>query len=124
MLPTSTCPVFSAVYSAESSVNGTNLIAASFGFTGPEYDVFGTIVTWPSVLKEDSFHGPLTTSQIGLEAYVPASFDLGGQERVDRLALGPVVAAVSVAQPPLPALAPSLVTSQAAASGVISASWL
>jgi hypothetical protein len=30
--------------------------------------VFGTNVTLPSVLKADSFHGPSTTPQIGLDA--------------------------------------------------------
>ena len=68
MTPTSTCPVFSAVYSVESAVNGTNLMAASFGLGLPEYALFGTIVTSPVVLKLDSFHGPSTTDQSGLVA--------------------------------------------------------
>jgi len=37
--------------------------------------LFGTIVTWPSVLKLDSFHGPLTTFHSGLVAYVLACLD-------------------------------------------------
>ena len=45
-----TCPVFSAVYSVESSVYGTNLNADSCGLGLPEYAVFGTNVTLPVVL--------------------------------------------------------------------------
>ena len=49
-------------------MNGTNLMASSFGLGLPEYALFGTIVTLPDVLKLDSFHGPLTTDHSGLDA--------------------------------------------------------
>ena len=50
-------------------------MADSFGLGLPEYFVFGTIVTLPVVLKLDSFHGPSTTDQSWLLAYVEDCFD-------------------------------------------------
>src|SRR5215831_20565256 len=112
MTPTSTCPVFSAVNSVASSVNGTNLSSDSFGFGAPEYLVFGTIVTLPVVLKLDSFHGPSTTDHSGLVAYVVAIFDWAVRNVLTALHLAQLSAAESVVQPPLPGAPVRLVTSQ------------
>ena len=87
--------------------------------TGPEYFGFGTIVSLPEVLKVCSFHGPSTTVQIGLVAYVAVALACAVRKLNTALQL-----AALVWQPPLPALAPVLVTSQAIGIGQISASWL
>ena len=120
----STCPVFSAVYTAESAVNGTNLMADSFGFGDPEYLVFGTIVALPVVEKLDSFHGPSTTDHSGLVAYAAAFFAWAVRKLLTATHLAHLSAALSVVHPPLPGLAPRLVTSQACGIGLSAASWL
>src|SRR5215467_4438496 len=118
------CPVFSAVYSAESAVYGRNLTVDSCGLGLPEYFVFGTIVTLPVLLKLVSFHGPSTTDHSGLVAYVEAMFAWALMKVKTALHLAQPSAALSVRQPPLPAVAPRLVTSQASGIGLSSPSWL
>src|SRR5215831_7447183 len=106
------CPVFSAVYSAESAVYGRNLTVDSCGLGLPEYFVFGTIVTLPVVLKLVSFHGPSTTDHSGLVAYVGVSFAWAFRNAQTALHLAQPSAALSVVQPPLPGAPVRLVTSQ------------
>ena len=84
----------------------------------------GAIVTCPAVLKLDSFHGPSTTDHSGLVAYVEAIFDCAVRNVYTALHLAQPSAALSVVHPPLPGLAPRLVTSQASGIGLSSASWL
>jgi hypothetical protein len=76
------------------------------------------------VLKLDSFQGPSTTPHSGLLAYVFAFLACALMKVYTAWHLAHLSAAVSVAQPPLPAVAPAEVTSHAFGIGVISASWL
>ena len=64
----------STSYSALAVMKGTSLNSASFGLIGPEYDLFGTNVTCPSLLNALSFHGPSTMLHSGEPTYVLKSF--------------------------------------------------
>src|SRR3954468_24401051 len=66
--PTSTLPAARALNSAESEVNGSSTNLSSFGLIGPEYVLFGTIVTLPVVSKCSSLNGPSTMAQSGFES--------------------------------------------------------
>ena len=100
------------MYSAASVVNGTSSNLARVGLTGPEYFVFGTIVTCPSALNALSFHGPSTTCHSGLVAYVLRFLDCASRYLYTAAQSLTVVAQW---------LGPDAVRSQAGGIGVI---WL
>ena len=54
-------------------MNGSSTNSLIVDFMGPEHEVFGINTALPSVVKLFNFHGPSTTDQIGLVAYVARS---------------------------------------------------
>ena len=50
-------------------VNGSSWNSDSFGLSEPEYDLFGTMVRFPSELNALSFHGPSTIDHTGEDTY-------------------------------------------------------
>ena len=67
-----------AVNSAVELVNGSSSNSLAFGLSGPEYDLFGSMIVWPVTWKPVfglRCHGPSTTCQSGLVSQVDSDIE-------------------------------------------------